>query len=196
MQKEKIKEYLLGGIAMFIVLFTLIVMALNLTQSEEYKALEAITTVDWHECGFTMLKFKSDLIGGDFEWGNSILGIINLLQLLAFATAIILIIISFVTAQNKMKIFLIAIGISLAFCALYMIEGIVFSLILNSYGPSYGGVELEFQTLAYIPLIVVAICTGVYFIIDKLYIVDGAEKANTVNGSNQLLNRQWLSIIK
>lgn len=182
MQKKKIKEYILGGIVIIIALLTLIGMAFNLTQAEDYKDIEKIPlSADWHASGFSMLKFESDLIpSGDFEWGNAVLGVLNLLHLLSCIIAIGLVIASFIVAKDKKKLFnIIAIVISVAFSVLYMIEGIVFTTICGDEW------QYEFKTIAFVPLILVAVFVAIYFIVDKMYVVDGAEGGKEVQSSEQ-----------
>lgn len=180
MQKKKIKEYVLGGIALFIALFTLIGMAFNLTQIQNFKDYEKHSRYRYHENGFTMLGFKSDLIGegNDYEWANALLGVFNLLHLLACIVAIGLVVLSFLACKNKKKVFnIVAIAIGIFFSLLYLIEGAVFSSVLkDKYGET-------FDTVSFVPFIIVAIFAIAYIAVAKLWVINENEETKEVRGA-------------
>lgn len=178
MQKKKIKEYVLGGIALFIALFTLIGMAFNLTQMQNFKEYEKDSRYRYHENGFTMLGFKSDLIGEGYDWANALLGVFNLFHLLACIVAIGLVVLSFLACKNKKKVFnIVAIAIGIFFSLLYLIEGAVFSSMLKD---EY---RVKFDTVSFVPFIIVAVFAIAYIAVAKLWVINENEETKEVRGA-------------
>ena len=180
-QKKKIKEYILGGIALFIVLFTLIGMAFNLTQMKNFREIEKQIPYVYHDNGFNILDFESDLIGdsNEYGWVPKLLGAFNLIQLLACVVAIGLVILSFLVAKDKKRVFnIIAIIIGVFFSLLYMIEGAVYT---SKYNDLMG--ENYFETVSFVPLIIVAVAVIAYIAVAKLFVVGNTEEVKEVQNS-------------
>lgn len=178
MQRKKIKEYILGGIAIFIALFTLIGMAFNLIQIKNFREFEKNYPYTYHDNGFNILDFKSDLIGDSYEYGwiPKLLGAFNLIQLLACVVAIGLVILSFLVAKDKKRVInIIAIIIGVFFSLLYMIEGAVYTSKYNDLME-----ENYFETVSFVPLIIVAVAVVAYIAVAKLFVVGNTEEVKEV----------------
>ncbi len=157
MKKKTIVDYILCGLALFIALFTISGLAFNLTQRIGYRELEDAQYYRWYDNGFTMLGFDSCLIvGGSFIWAKVLLGVLNLVHLLASIVAIGLAVASFFTPKAKQKCRTIAVVICLICNVTYAIEGIAFTTVNTS---QWG---YSFTTLAYVPLIVTTVAAVAY----------------------------------
>ncbi len=175
MQKKKIKEYLLGGIALFIVLFTLIGMAFNLTQMKNYREYEKSVPYTYHDNGFNLLDFDSDLVGREYDWVPKLLGAFSLIQLLACIAATVLVVLSFIAAKKRKNILnAIAVIIGAFFSLLYMIEGVTYTAVFNDeIGGKY------FETLSFVPLIIVVVAVVAYILVAKLFVVEAESGVNS-----------------
>lgn len=113
------------------------------------------------DTGFLLLSFSSLYIGGDYEWGLFLIGLLCWLQFLFSLAAIALGISSIFMRESAKKLIgtLVLIG-SVVFCFLYMLEGSIETAICN-LEDSYGG----FATTAFIPFLLNVVMMIVYFII-------------------------------
>lgn len=116
------------------------------------------------DTGYLLLSFSSYNIGGSYEWGIYLIGLLCWLQFLFSLAAIALGIISIFTKANVRKIIgmLILIG-SVIFCFLYMLEGVIETAICNS-NTSRG----EYATTAFIPFLLNVVLAITYFVIPSL----------------------------
>ena len=154
-------------------------MAFSLTQMKDFREYEKYSHYVYHDNGFNLLDFDSDMVGGDYDWVPELLGAFNLIQLLACIVAIGLVISSFLIAKNKKSTFnTIAVIIGVFFSLLYMIEGVTYTSIFNKQ------VDGEyFETFSYVPLIIVAVAVVAYIAVAKLFVVGNTEEVKEVQSS-------------
>ena len=136
-----------------VALFTLSGLSFSLTQVSPLS-----------DSGFLMLSNSSFFIGADFAWGLYLIGILCWLQFLFSLVAIALGIISIFMKESARKAvgMLVLIG-SVAFCFLYMLEGLIETAICKD-----GYSDDSFATTAFIPLLLNAVLMITYFIIPNL----------------------------
>ena len=134
--------------------FTLNGLSFSLTQVSSARS----------DSGFLMLSNLSFFIGRDFAWGLYLIRVLSWLQFLFSLAAIALGIISIFMKESARKAvgMLVLIG-SVAFCFLYMLEGIIETVLCKN-----GYSDDEFVTTAFIPFLLNTVLMITYFIIPNL----------------------------
>lgn len=141
----------------FIAAMSLIALAFSLVIVVDYGVFGRNYT--GVECGFQLLGFSSGYISGSYSWAITVLGLLCWLQLLC--AVVYLVLLSVFTIKKSPAVSKIAFPfaiVSLAWCFLYMIEGIVYSAITADND------DFVVSTIAYIPFILETALFVVYAI--------------------------------
>ena len=141
----------------FIAAISLIALAFSLVIVVDYGVFGRNYTGS--ECGFQLLGFSSGYISGSYSWAVTVLGLLCWLQLLC--AVVYLVLLSVFTIKKSPAVSKIAFPfaiVSLAWCFLYMIEGIVYSAITADND------DFVVSTIAYIPFILETALFVVYAI--------------------------------
>jgi hypothetical protein len=156
MKNISIKKILLGSIALFIAIFSIVSLSFSLTKVDDVYG-------KYSENGFELLDFKSFFITSSYQTGAIALALICWLQLLLSVVCIVLMVLTFFKKQDKInKVNFISVLVCTIFSLLYLIEGIVYTTInANTWGDN-------FSTLSYVPFIIIAVFAIAYFVILKI----------------------------
>ena len=103
------------------------------------------------ECGFQLLGFYSNYMSNSYQWGAILIGLLCWFQLITAVVGLVLFIV-YMTGKNPRlpRIQMFFSIFALAWCFLYMLEGIIYSVITNATSSSVA------ITIAYIPFILEA----------------------------------------
>ena len=156
MKDFSVKKVVLGALSALAALMALLALCFSLT---------VLTETFWSlysDSGFTMLDFSSPLITEDYQWGTVLIGLLCYVQLFGALALLVLNVVGIFCFTRKVSSAISLGGTmgALVFTFLYMLEGIIYTVICNA---TYSA-SADFVTYAYLPFIFTLLIAIAYFV--------------------------------
>lgn len=174
MKDFSVKKVVLGVIAALAALMALLALCFSLT----VEMLDWLPVSIYSDCGFTMLDFSTILIDESYQWGANVMGLLCYVQLLGSLALLVLNVVGIFCFSRKAS-FAISLGGTigaLIFTFLYMLEGIIYTVIVTLNSSS-----IEYITYAYLPFVFTLLIAIAYFVCKFAIKESQAAEENGIN---------------